>query len=124
LKGIGSGCDEEAARVLALFPKWQPGRQNGKPVNVKYHLPVNFQLEESDEKTSSSHKEAAKSVATVVHYGTAPLYVLDGKEMKNGDFLKTLPGEEIESMNVLKGSHAEKLYGDKGKNGVVEITSK
>ncbi|MCF2520652.1 M56 family metallopeptidase [Dyadobacter sp. CY351] len=69
LKGIGSGCDEEAARVLALFPKWKPGRQNGEPVNVKYHLPVNFQLEESDEKTSSSHKEAAKSAATVVHYG-------------------------------------------------------
>lgn len=54
LKGIGSGCDEEAARVLALFPKWQPGRQNGKPVNVKFTLPVNFQLEESDSDKSSS----------------------------------------------------------------------
>lgn len=124
LKGIGSGCDEEAARVLALFPKWKPGQQDGKPVNVRFTLPINFQLEESDEKTPSSHKEAAKSMATVVHYGYAPLYVLDGKEMANGDFLKTLPGENIESMNVLKGSHAEKVYGDKGKYGVVEITSK
>jgi len=124
LKGIGAGCDEEAARVLALFPKWTPGKQDGKPVNVQFTLPVNFQLEESDEKTSSSHKEAAKSMATVVHYGIAPLYVLDGKEMKDGDFLKTFPSEKIESMDVLKGAKAEEAYGDKGKNGVIKITTK
>ena len=124
LKGIGFDCDEEAARVLAMFPKWIPGKQDGKPVNVKYHLPINFQLEESDEKTPSSHIQDAKTTATVVHYGITPLYVLNGKEMTDGDFLKTLPEEKIKSMNVLKGSHAEEAYGDKGKNGVIEITSK
>ncbi|MCF0064334.1 TonB family protein [Dyadobacter chenwenxiniae] len=124
LKGIGSGCDEEAARVLALFPKWKPGRQNGKPVNVKYHLPVNFQLEESDTEKISSQIKLDKKMATVVHYAFSPLYILDGKEMKNSDFLKTLPGEKIESMDVLKGSQAEEVYGDKGKNGVIKITTK
>lgn len=43
VKGIGSGCDEEAMRVLALT-KWQPGRQRGKPVKVRMTMPLNFVL--------------------------------------------------------------------------------
>ncbi|MBN8577453.1 MAG: TonB family protein [Cytophagales bacterium] len=43
IKGIGSGCDEEALRVLALT-KWQAGRQRGKPVKVRMTMPVNFIL--------------------------------------------------------------------------------
>lgn len=43
VKGIGSGCDEEALRVLALT-KWQPGRQRGKPVKVRMTMPLNFIL--------------------------------------------------------------------------------
>jgi protein TonB len=44
LRGIGGGCDEEAVRVVALMPKWKPGKQSGKPVVVKYRLPINFTL--------------------------------------------------------------------------------
>lgn len=43
-KGIGSGCDEEALRVLTLMPAWIPGTQDGNPVKVKMVLPVLFQL--------------------------------------------------------------------------------
>lgn len=45
LKGIGSGCDEEALRVVKAMPRWKPGSQGGKTVNVSYTLPINFQLE-------------------------------------------------------------------------------
>lgn len=124
LKGIGFGCDAESVRVLKLFPKWKPGKQNGKPVNVKFTLPVNFQLEESDTKNTSSRIQLDEKMATVVHYGFSPLYILDGKEMENADFLKTFPSEKIKSMDVLKGSKAEEVYGDKGKNGVIKITTK
>lgn len=44
LRGIGGGCDEEAVRVVALMPKWKPGKQSGKPVVVKFRLPINFRL--------------------------------------------------------------------------------
>jgi protein TonB len=44
IKGIGSGCDEEAMRVLALT-KWEPGKQRGKPVNVRMVLPVSFMVQ-------------------------------------------------------------------------------
>jgi periplasmic protein TonB len=43
VKGLGSGCDEEALRVLALT-KWQPGRQRGQPVKVRMTMPLNFIL--------------------------------------------------------------------------------
>lgn len=43
VKGIGSGCDEEAIRVLKLV-RWEPGKQRGKPVAVRKVLPVHFKL--------------------------------------------------------------------------------
>jgi protein TonB len=43
-RGIGSGCDEEAVRVLKNSPKWKPGIQNGRPVRVQYSVPISFTL--------------------------------------------------------------------------------
>mgnify|MGYP000704684483 CR=1 FL=1 len=44
LRGIGSGCDEEALRVVKLMPKWFPGKLRGKPVRTSYILPITFVL--------------------------------------------------------------------------------
>ena len=46
VRGIGGGCDQEAVRVVKGMPKWSPGKMNGKPVKVKYTLPVNFTLQD------------------------------------------------------------------------------
>lgn len=45
IKGIGSGCDEEALRVVKKMPQWNPGTQEGKPVDVYYTLPIKFKLQ-------------------------------------------------------------------------------
>ena len=37
--------DKEAIRVIQSMPKWKPGKQRGKPVRVKYTVPVNFRLQ-------------------------------------------------------------------------------
>ena len=37
--------DKEALRVINSMPKWKPGKQRGKPVRVKYTVPVNFRLQ-------------------------------------------------------------------------------
>ena len=42
LKGLGFGCDVEAVRLIQSMPKWIPGKQDGKPVRVKYCLPILF----------------------------------------------------------------------------------
>ena len=45
LKGFGFGADEEAVRVVQNMPRWEPARQSGKVVNVRFNLPINFALE-------------------------------------------------------------------------------
>lgn len=46
IKGIGGGTEMEAMRILSIMPKWTPGKHNGKPVSVKYTLPIKFSLAE------------------------------------------------------------------------------
>lgn len=43
-QGLGYGCDEEAVRVVKLMPAWEPGKQNGKAVDMEYNVPVSFKL--------------------------------------------------------------------------------
>ncbi len=50
-----------------------------------------------------------------------PLFVVDGTEVKSVDNLNP---EEIEKIEVLKDQSATAVYGDKGKNGVILITTK
>jgi len=52
-----------------------------------------------------------------------PLIIIDGKVGKK-ESLKIINPNDIEQMNVLKGDNAIALYGEKGKNGVIVITSK
>lgn len=44
LRGIGYGCDEEVVRVVKAMPKWIPAKMNGKPVAMRYKLPVMFAM--------------------------------------------------------------------------------
>lgn len=46
LRGIGGGCDEEALQVIKNSPRWKPGLQNGKKVNVRIRMPVRFALDQ------------------------------------------------------------------------------
>lgn len=44
VKGIGSGCDEEAMRVVRNMPAWVPAKQAGKAVATNFNLPIKFIL--------------------------------------------------------------------------------
>jgi protein TonB len=44
-RGVDPLLDAEAIRVVKSLPKWKPGKQRGKPVNVWYTVPINFQLQ-------------------------------------------------------------------------------
>jgi Gram-negative bacterial TonB protein C-terminal len=43
---IGGGCEEELIRVVKSMPLWNPGKQGGKAVAVKYTLPYKFKMKE------------------------------------------------------------------------------
>ena len=40
-----ASLDKEALRVVKAMPKWNPGKQRGKPVRVKYSVPVTFRIQ-------------------------------------------------------------------------------
>jgi len=44
VKSVNPYLDKEALRVISTMPKWTPGKQRGKPVRVKFTVPVNFKL--------------------------------------------------------------------------------
>ena len=45
VKSVDSQLDAEALRVINSMPKWNPGRQDGEAVRVKYTVPVSFKLD-------------------------------------------------------------------------------
>ncbi|MBC8111362.1 MAG: TonB family protein [Verrucomicrobia bacterium] len=107
VKGIGYGWAEEALRLVKNMPQWFPGKQSGKAVKVKYVLPINFSI------TPEGLEDA--------------LFILNGKEMSKYDvekLQKKMKFSGTRKVEVIKGEEAIKRYGEKGKNGVVVITSK
>jgi protein TonB len=44
IKGISPDCDKEAVRVIQTMPPWKAGKQNGKPVKVRFVVPIKFTL--------------------------------------------------------------------------------
>ncbi len=46
VRGVDPSLDKEAIRVIQQMPKWKPGSQRGKPVRVRFTLPVLFRLQQ------------------------------------------------------------------------------
>lgn len=44
-KSVEESLDNEAIRIVYSMPRWNPGRQNGNPVRVKYTVPITFRLQ-------------------------------------------------------------------------------
>ena len=51
VKSVHPSFDAEALRIINNMPKWIPGTQNGKPVNVKYVVPINFKSSNANSAT-------------------------------------------------------------------------
>lgn len=140
LRAPSETLGDESVRVLSISPKWIPGYQNGKPVRVMYTVPISFALSPPDDRKSKTlpgteivgydNADTTKQ-GVKAHSGNLfsitpdkePLVVIDGKE-KTYEDLKLLNVNTIESINVLKDASATKIYGDKGKNGVIIVSTK
>ena len=123
LRGIHPTLDAEAVRVLSASPKWEPGYQDGKPVNVTYSFPVVFKLrgnENSGEVVNSFSVNGSFMIRSAD--GAMPLVYLDGVKY-TGDLSKIDPAT-ISSMEVLKDEKAIEKYGEEAKNGIILITTK
>jgi TonB family protein len=61
LQGLHPDLDEEAIRVINMFPKWKPGKKSGKPVRCYYQLPVSFKLSNNEATIKSANETSKKS---------------------------------------------------------------
>jgi TonB family protein len=60
-----------------------------------------------------------------VENGKSPLIIVDGKEMDKGlDIMKEIPVNQIETVSIMKDKDAIAKYGEKAKDGVIEIETK
>ncbi|GAA0879980.1 hypothetical protein GCM10009119_29500 [Algoriphagus jejuensis] len=71
LRGIGGECDQEAARVVASGPSWQPGTIAGEAVNTRMSIPVQFKLSGAEGTLSNSKENAISKL-----YGENRLVVI------------------------------------------------
>ena len=95
--------------------KYMIAYKQGKGVVEKHHVIY------TDAKIVRLTGNDDKSVSVV----TEPLLIVDGKETSPEDFAK-INSETIDHIDVLKAGSkaAEETYGEKGKNGVVIVTTK
>jgi TonB family protein len=146
VKSVDPLLDAEALRVINAMPAWIPGTQSGKPVNVKYTVPISFRLDGKTKEapaavgiftpTDSPAREAredhiCKEDGSIVAMDVdmekstvlRPLFVVDGKIM-DGKEVYAINPKTIERFYMQDGQEAIKKYGDKAKDGVVIITLK
>lgn len=112
-RGVDPDLDKEALRVVNTMPLWRPARNNGELVDVSYTVPVDFVLKDAPVKVS----RVTSTITT-----TKPIYIIDGEVFKGN--LEDINPNDIESVDVLKGESATKIYGEKGINGVILIQTK
>jgi TonB family protein len=114
VRGIDPDCDQEAIRVINGMPTWNPGKQDGKTVDVYYTIPIVFKLTKS---TDAKH-------ATRIRGHEDVLFVVNGKILTDTEFKEMKNRSKITSVNILStDSIAVQKYGDiaKGKK-VMEVT--
>ena len=81
---------------------------------------VGYRTEKKDSVLTSGKKKVAISVQGISGEGK-PLVIIDGKEATGDDPLANISPDRIRSISVLKDKTALAAYGDKGKNGVIEV---
>ena len=58
VKSVSPALDAEGLRVISSMPNWTPGTQSGKPVNVKYTVPISFRLDGKKTESTNAQKSS------------------------------------------------------------------
>jgi TonB family protein len=128
---------EAPATNMIAQCRFRPGRVDGNPVRALVQMPMIFHLAGNAPSSGPAAGEQAPirimtngstgdTVSLLIRRGdepaSPPLYVVDGVIVADRSALD-LDALDIESIEVIKGSAAAARYGERGKNGVVLITT-
>ncbi|WP_419938880.1 TonB family protein [Candidatus Palauibacter sp.] len=108
--------DAAAADVVATM-RFEPAMNRDEPTDVWVSQWVTFEVLDVDE---DGAPDALVRPAT----DEAPLIIVDGVIQSEGTSLGDLQALDIGHVEIVKGDRAVEMYGERARNGVVEITTK
>jgi len=100
INGIGSGCDEEAVRVVQNASKFRPGSQRGKKLRVQMEIPIIFKLNRA--KTNPDNSTQGTVVIGEVEANNGQLKV--NANYEKGEWSGTLyspEGDQLPGGNII-----------------------
>ncbi len=138
VKSLHPSFDAEALRIINNMPKWIPGTQNGKPVNVKYVVPINFKSSNANSATKEEPnavgsfvtnegnsnlkelqlRENDKKASKIVVAKGISLFGVDGQDIDiyvdgklvEQDKIGTINSENIERIEINKGDTRKSIH--------------
>ena len=138
VKSVHPSFDAEALRIINNMPKWIPGTQNGKPVNVKYVVPINFKSSNANSATKEEPnavgsfvtnegngnlkelqlRENDKKASKIVVAKGISLFGVDGQDIDiyvdgklvEQDKIGTINSENIERIEINKGDTRKSIH--------------
>ena len=136
VKPIDPALDAEALRVVNAMPKWEPGKQGGQPMRVKYTIPVTFRLDNGAPIPPMAEQSLSQIAEAVVmghqenhasgKSGIDPektSIIIDGNAV-DIEALNTIDPKTIEHIEVLKSKESLEKLGIQGKQSAIIITTK
>ena len=116
-----------AEKILAAIQRYAASSEVSTISNMIDTVPVKIKSVNVDKKAGTiniTYQDGKKEVLKAKgpeNYSEKPLYVVNGKIFDKD--ISELDANKISAVNVLKNGNAVSKYGDKGKNGVVEIST-
>ena len=138
VKSVHPSFDAEALRIINNMPKWIPGTQNGKPVNVKYAVPISFRKATGSFETKEDPqavgsfvtnegngnlkelqlRENDKKASKIVVAKGISLFGVDGQDIDiyvdgklvEQDKIGTINSENIERIEINKGDTRKSIH--------------
>jgi TonB family protein len=111
VRGVSPELDAEAIRVVSMMPNWNPGKQRGQAVSVKYSMPIMFRLQTSQPKAEAAEAPGYLHLNLKVDKDADPAYV---------DAIKN----QIRSMKYPETFGAVKIHGAVGKSPLIIVDGK
>jgi TonB family protein len=99
VKGLDETLDKIAVYVVSNFPKWKPGRQRGKPVDVSYTVSVDFsgQKGELNQEVLNKAKELEEKLKSFKYDNESAKYLANSDKIRKFE-------EKIENENFKETS--------------------
>lgn len=114
LNSIGGGCDEEALRVVNMFPNWSPAQDAEGPVSVEMDLPILFALKAVEPVFSDRH---------TIHWGSLITKQATQNELldnaKNQVIVRDELGNDLDISSLVIAYQRNRAFNEAESTGII-----